>query len=59
MITPSEGNSSTDDVLCSDAMCIQVSTDDIRVGDSVLVLPGETIPVDVRSEIISEQCLFI
>ncbi|XP_022936839.1 copper-transporting ATPase PAA2, chloroplastic [Cucurbita moschata] len=46
VITPSEGNSSTDDVLCSDALCIQVSTDDIRVGDSVLVLPGETIPVD-------------
>lgn len=46
VITPSEGNSSTDDVLCSDAMCIQVSTDDIRVGDSVLVLSGETIPVD-------------
>ncbi|KAA0064539.1 copper-transporting ATPase PAA2 [Cucumis melo var. makuwa] len=46
VITPSEGNSSTNDVLCSDAMCIKVSTDDIRVGDSVLVLPGETVPVD-------------
>lgn len=46
VITPSEGNSSTNDVLCSDALCIKVSTDDIRVGDSVLVLPGETIPVD-------------
>ncbi|XP_038897558.1 copper-transporting ATPase PAA2, chloroplastic isoform X2 [Benincasa hispida] len=46
VITPSERDSSTNDVLCSDAMCIKVSTDDIRVGDSVLVLPGETIPVD-------------
>lgn len=49
VITPSEGNSSMDDVLCSDAICLQVSTDDIRVGDSILVLPGETIPVDVST----------
>lgn len=47
VITPSESNSSARSVLCSDAICIEVPTDDIRVGDSVLVLPGETIPVDV------------
>ncbi|KAI8569085.1 hypothetical protein RHMOL_Rhmol02G0251200 [Rhododendron molle] len=46
VITPSESNSSARSVLCSDAICIEVPTDDIRVGDSVLVLPGETIPVD-------------
>ncbi|KAL6965721.1 Copper-transporting ATPase paa2, chloroplastic [Sarracenia purpurea var. burkii] len=46
VITPSESNSSADSVLCSDAICIEVPTDDIRVGDSVLVFPGETIPVD-------------
>ncbi|KAH7840021.1 hypothetical protein Vadar_011509 [Vaccinium darrowii] len=46
VITPSESNSSAGSVLCSDAICIEVPTDDIRVGDSVLVLPGETIPVD-------------
>ncbi|GER35367.1 P-type ATPase [Striga asiatica] len=37
---------SEDSVLCSDAMCIEVPTDDVRVGDSILVLPGETVPVD-------------
>ena len=47
VITSSESDSSDDNVLCSDAMCVEVPTDDIRVGDSVLVLPGETIPVDV------------
>lgn len=47
VITSSESGSSADSVLCSDAICIEVPTDDIRVGDSVLVLPGETIPVDV------------
>ncbi|KAG8375764.1 hypothetical protein BUALT_Bualt10G0134200 [Buddleja alternifolia] len=46
VITPSGSDISADTVLCSDAMCIEVPTDDIRVGDSVLVLPGETIPVD-------------
>ena len=47
VITSSEGASSTDSVLCSDAICVEVPTDDVRAGDSVLVLPGETIPVDV------------
>lgn len=46
MITSSEGSSSSE-VLCSNAICVEVPTDDIRVGDSVLVLPGETIPIDV------------
>ncbi|XP_061374837.1 copper-transporting ATPase PAA2, chloroplastic isoform X2 [Gastrolobium bilobum] len=48
VITSSEGSPSTDSVLCSDAICVEVPTDDIRVGDSVLVLPGETIPIDGR-----------
>lgn len=47
VISPSGSDVSSDSVLCSDAMCIEVPTDDIRLGDSVLVLPGETIPVDV------------
>ncbi|XP_030448552.1 copper-transporting ATPase PAA2, chloroplastic [Syzygium oleosum] len=46
VITSSESDLSTDSVLCSDALCVEVPTDDIRAGDSVLVLPGETIPVD-------------
>nr|AYW01698.1 HMA8 protein [Morus alba] len=46
VITSSESESSTKNVLCSDSVCVEVLTDDIRVGDSVLVLPGETIPVD-------------
>ncbi|KAF5726131.1 copper-transporting ATPase PAA2 chloroplastic-like [Tripterygium wilfordii] len=48
VITSSESESSADSVLCSDAMCLEVPTDDVRVGDTVLVLPGETIPVDGR-----------
>ncbi|KAK1372630.1 Copper-transporting ATPase PAA2, chloroplastic [Heracleum sosnowskyi] len=46
VISPSTSDPSDDSVLASDAICIQASTDDIRVGDSLLVLPGETIPVD-------------
>lgn len=48
VIMSSESDSNDDSVLCSDAICIEVPTDDIRVGDSVLVFPGETIPVDGR-----------
>ncbi|XP_043704362.1 copper-transporting ATPase PAA2, chloroplastic isoform X1 [Telopea speciosissima] len=47
VVTSSEGDPSAD-VLSSDAICIEVPTDDVRVGDSVLVFPGETIPVDGR-----------
>lgn len=43
----SESDSDADTVLGSDAVCVEVPTDDIRVGDSVLVLPGETFPIDV------------
>lgn len=48
VIGSSENDSSSNSVLFSDAICVEVPTDDIRVGDSVLVLPGETIPVDGR-----------
>ncbi|XP_024445979.1 copper-transporting ATPase PAA2, chloroplastic isoform X2 [Populus trichocarpa] len=48
VITPSDSNSPTENVLCSDAICTEVPTDDVRVGDTLLVLPGETIPVDGR-----------
>ncbi|CAL0327150.1 unnamed protein product [Lupinus luteus] len=48
VITSSEGSSSSDNVLSSNSICVEVPTDDIRVGDSVLVLPGETIPIDGR-----------
>ncbi|KAL5786448.1 hypothetical protein ACOSQ2_008840 [Xanthoceras sorbifolium] len=48
VISSSENGPSADSVLCSDAICVEVPTDDIRVGDSVLVLPGETVPVDGR-----------
>ena len=47
MISPPESNISAGSILSSDSICIEVPTDDIRVGDMVLVLPGETIPVDV------------
>ncbi|OVA06830.1 Cation-transporting P-type ATPase [Macleaya cordata] len=48
VITSSEADPSADDVLSSDAVCVEVPTDDVRVGDTVLVLPGETVPVDGR-----------
>ncbi|KAF5205568.1 Copper-transporting atpase paa2 protein [Thalictrum thalictroides] len=48
VIASVDGDLSADEVLSSDAICIEVPTDDVRVGDSVLVLPGETIPVDGR-----------
>ena len=47
VITSSESDSSTSEVLASDSICMDVPTDDIRAGDTVLVLPGETISVDV------------
>ncbi|KAF3648489.1 Copper-transporting ATPase PAA2, chloroplastic [Capsicum annuum] len=48
LVITSSGSGSSTDVVDSDAICIEVPTDDIRVGDSLLVLPGETIPVDGR-----------
>ncbi|CAI9282461.1 unnamed protein product [Lactuca saligna] len=45
VISPSETDASTDSILTSDSICIKVPTDDIRVGDFVLVLPGDTIPI--------------
>ncbi|KAJ6361732.1 hypothetical protein OIU78_002205 [Salix suchowensis] len=48
VISSSDSNNPTETVLCSDAICTDVPTDDVRVGDTVLVLPGETIPVDGR-----------
>lgn len=47
MITSSQNNTAADTVLSSDSICINVPVDEIRVGDSLLVLPGETFPVDV------------
>ncbi|KAI7733412.1 hypothetical protein M8C21_023278 [Ambrosia artemisiifolia] len=46
VISPSESNTTDGSILSSDSICIEVPTDEIRVGDLVLVLPGETIPVD-------------
>ncbi|KAI3997491.1 hypothetical protein MKX01_008098 [Papaver californicum] len=48
VVTSSEADPSVEDVLSSDAVCVEVPTDSVRVGDTVLVLPGETIPVDGR-----------
>ena len=49
IITSSSDDPSSDGILSSDAITVEVPVDDVRVGDSILVLPGETIPVDVRS----------
>lgn len=46
IISSSEDDSASDTVLSTDAISVEVPTDDLRIGDSVLVLPGETIPVD-------------
>ncbi|CAN0918413.1 Copper-transporting ATPase PAA2, chloroplastic [Linum grandiflorum] len=50
VVTSSDNNSPADTVLVSDAICAEVPTDDVRVGDTILVLPGETIPVDLTSK---------
>lgn len=67
VIASSESDPSTDNALSADAICVEVPTDDVRVGDSILVLPGETIPVDVSylgcklcpSSLSSKLCLTI
>ncbi|CAL4929360.1 unnamed protein product [Urochloa decumbens] len=46
IVTSSSDDPSLDTILSSDAITVEVPVDDVRVGDSVLVLPGETIPVD-------------
>ncbi|RLN18611.1 copper-transporting ATPase PAA2, chloroplastic [Panicum miliaceum] len=46
IVTSSSDNPTSDPILNSDAITIEVPVDDVRVGDSILVLPGETIPVD-------------
>lgn len=46
IISSSEEDASSDTVLSANSISVDVPIDDIRVGDSVLVLPGETIPVD-------------
>ncbi|WOL11582.1 copper-transporting ATPase PAA2, chloroplastic [Canna indica] len=46
LITSSEENPSSASFLSADAISIEVPTDDVRIGDTVLILPGETIPVD-------------
>jgi Cu2+-exporting ATPase len=46
IVTSSSDDPSSDPILNSDAITIEVPVDDVRVGDSILVLPGETIPVD-------------
>ncbi|KAG0480201.1 hypothetical protein HPP92_011059 [Vanilla planifolia] len=46
VVTSSEDLMPSDSVLSATSISIEVPTDDIRIGDSVIVLPGETIPVD-------------
>ncbi|KAF8673864.1 hypothetical protein HU200_048381 [Digitaria exilis] len=46
IVTSSSDDPSSDTILNSDAITVEVPVDDVRVGDSILVLPGETIPVD-------------
>ncbi|CAN6296311.1 unnamed protein product [Urochloa humidicola] len=46
IVTSSSDDPSSDTILSPDAITVEVPVDDVRVGDSVLVLPGETIPVD-------------
>ncbi|URE28468.1 E1-E2 ATPase [Musa troglodytarum] len=46
LIISSEEKPTTDSFLSANAISIEVPTDDVRIGDTILVLPGETIPVD-------------
>lgn len=47
LIVTSVEDDQSENVVSADTICVEVPTDDVRVGDSILVLPGETIPVDV------------
>lgn len=58
IVTSSSDDPSADTSLNSDAITVEVPVDDVRVGDSILVLPGETIPVDVWSYSIVSFFLF-
>ncbi|XP_020582120.1 copper-transporting ATPase PAA2, chloroplastic [Phalaenopsis equestris] len=46
VITSSEEPTSPDSLSCASSVSVEIPTDDVRIGDSLLVLPGETIPVD-------------
>lgn len=46
VVTSSSDDPSSDGILNSDTITVEIPVDDVRVGDSILVLPGETIPVD-------------
>ncbi|KAH0452852.1 hypothetical protein IEQ34_017176 [Dendrobium chrysotoxum] len=46
VITSSEEPTSRDSLLSASSVSIEIPTDDVRIGDSLLVFPGETIPVD-------------
>lgn len=58
IVTSSSDDPSVDTSLNSDAITVEVPVDDVRVGDSILVLPGETIPVDVWSHSIVSFFLY-
>ena len=58
IVTSSSDDPSADTSFNSDAITVEVPVDDVRVGDSILVLPGETIPVDVWSYSIVSFFLF-
>lgn len=59
IVTSSSDGPSSDTILNSDAITVEVPVDDVRVGDSILVLPGETIPVDVWSHSIVSFFLYL
>ncbi|CAA7401260.1 unnamed protein product [Spirodela intermedia] len=46
LIVTSIEDDPSESVISADTICVEVPTDDVRVGDSIVVLPGETIPVD-------------
>lgn len=46
VITSSEEPTTPNSLLSASSVSVEIPTDDVRIGDSLLVLPGETIPVD-------------